>query len=223
VSEHPFSFSPPLPQELPIFPLGGALLLPRGRLPLNIFEPRYLHMIEDALGNGRFIGMIQPAEHQSHPVRDGCRLFEIGCVGRITQFAETPDGRFLITLIGQARFRVGEEIEGRNGYRRVRADYGSFGVDRTEDTRPIADRPRLVKAVRAFFASRRIDGDLSGIDEASDEVLVNSLSMASPFAPEEKQALLESADLQDRAGLLTALFEMAVSEGGAGPDTPARH
>jgi Lon protease-like protein len=213
-----FNFSPSPPEELAVFPLAGALLLPRGRLPLNIFEPRYLHMIDDALGNGRMIGMIQPAESQPHIVQGDCRLFDIGCVGRIVQFAETGDGRFLITLVGQARFRVAEEIDGRNGYRRVRADYKAFANDLKTGKAEIADRPRLIKAVRTFFSARGIDGDFDGIDQASDEMLVNSLSMASPFAPEEKQALLESADLQDRAGLLTALFEMALSEsGGPGP------
>ncbi len=220
-----FSLVVPPPAELPIFPLPGAMLLPRGRMPLNIFEPRYLRMVSDSLGAGRMIGMIQPSEPQPGLVEDDCMLFDVGCVGRIVQFAETGDGRFLITLAGQTRFRVAEEIAGRGGYRRVRADYSPFAGDGLEDGGPLPDRPRLIKAVRAYFSARGIAGDFSGIDDASDEMLVTSLCMGSPFLPEEKQALLESSDLGHRAGLLTALFEMAANEtpGEPGGDAPARH
>ena len=218
-----FRFAPEPPRELAVFPLPGALLLPRGRLPLNIFENRYLHLINDALGEGRMIGMIQPTAAQPPLDKPDCKLFGVGCVGRLIQFSESGDGRFVITLLGVCRFRVGAEIEGRHGYRRVRPDYAGFGADLLEDKKRLADRPRLIKAVRAYFAARHIEGDFSGIDQAGDEFLVNSLSMASPFLPEEKQALLESADLQDRADLLTALLEMALNEPPGRPDTPARH
>lgn len=218
-----FRFAAEPPKELAVFPLPGALLLPRGRLPLNIFESRYLHMIGDALGEGRMLGMIQPTEAQPALVKPDCKLYDIGCVGRIIQFSESGDGRFVITLLGVCRFRAVTEIEGRNGYRRVRADYGGFGADLIEDKKPLADRGRLIKAVRAFFTARGIEGDFAGIEQAGDEFLVNSLSMASPFRAEEKQALLESADLQDRAALLTALFEMALNEQPGMPDSLARH
>ena len=225
MSETAFNFAPPPPEELAVFPLSGALLLPRGRLPLNIFENRYLNMIGDALAAGRMIGMIQPAERQPHIVEGNCPLFDVGCVGRITQFAESGDGRILMTLLGVGRFRIARELPDRNGYRRVQADYAGFTVDIDEDSCTIADRPRLLKAVNAFFSARGVDSDMSGIDQASDEYLVNALAMASPFSAEEKQALLESADLQDRAAMLTALFEMALSGGvdGMDPDNQARH
>jgi Lon protease-like protein len=225
VSEAAFDFAPPPPEELAVFPLSGALLLPRGRLPLNIFENRYLNMVGDAMAAGRMIGMIQPAERQPHIVEGNCPLFDVGCIGRITQFAETGDGRIMMTLLGVGRFRIDRELSDRNGYRRVQADYAGFSVDIDDDISTIADRPRLLKAVNAFFSARGVDSDMAGIDKASDEYLVNALAMASPFSPEEKQALLESADLQDRAAMLTALFEMALSSGpgGATPDNQARH
>ncbi len=207
---------PPLPETLPIFPLTGVLLLPRARLPLNIFEPRYLAMTRDALGGERLIGMVQPSD----PGEGGMSpaVYTIGCAGRITAFAETDDGRYLITLTGVSRFRIREELPLRSGYRRVVAQWGEFAGDLIQDDAGF-DRQRLVRGLRAFFAARQIEADWDMIDKASGEHLVASIAMLCPFAPSEKQALLEAADLAARAELLTALVEMAAvaatPEGGA--------
>ena len=212
----------PLPEILSIFPLPGALLLPRGRLPLNIFEPRYLRMILDALGQGRMIGMVQTTGPEPHPVSDSASIYDIGCAGRITAFAETDDGRLLVTLTGVSRYRIGGELEMVNGYRRVDPDYTEFEGDLADTEGGIPDRSRLLKVVRVYFAAKRIEADWSAFGKASDEAVVTSLSMLCPLAPGEKQALLESASLGERGEMLTSLLEMAVREGGS-PTTTALH
>ncbi len=204
------SDSRPLPDILPIFPLTGVLLLPRGRLPLNIFEPRYLSMIEDALGQGRVIGMIQPAEAGSESKYENPEVYKIGCVGRMISFAESGDGRFLITLAGVNRFRIASELPLNRGYRRVRAAYDAFVGDRAEESGRIADRERLLAAVRDFFKVKEIKAEWKPITEATDEALVTTLSMVCPFDPREKQALLECNGLRARAELLTVIMELAV-------------
>ena len=212
-----------LPGILPVFPLAGVLLLPRGRLPLNIFEPRYLAMTRDALGGERLIGMIQPQDPAlGGPNSDDMNppLYPVGCAGRITQFSETDDGRFLITLTGVSRFRIREELPLLSGYRRVVPDWGAFAADRDAAPRPGFDRARLVRGLKSFFAMHQISADWEAIDKAPGEHLVTSLAMACPFAPSEKQALLEAADPDGRAELLTTLVEMAAlkptSEEGGG-------
>jgi len=200
-----------LPEILPIFPLSGVLLLPRGRLPLNIFEPRYLAMTRDALGGERLIGMIQP----TGPIAAGEMnppVYPVGCAGRMTQFSETDDGRYLITLTGVSRFRVVEELPLLSGYRRVVPDWRPFAGDRNAAGDLGFDRERLLRGLRSYFAQRQISADFDAIDKAPGEYLVTSLAMACPFAPSEKQALLEAADLEARAELLTALVEMAAIE-----------
>ena len=211
-----------LPTELPIFPLPGALLLPRGRLPLNIFEPRYLNMTQDALGAGRMIGMIQPKISEPGLVEDGIEVFTTGCAGRVVSFSETDDGRFMITLLGVCRFRIAQEIKARDGYRRVDPDYEPFAGDLEADPTALADRARLVAAVDAFFAAKGIEGDRDAIVKAEDEPLVTALAMLCPLGVEEKQALLESADTADRGLLMTGLLEMAVRVGDQ-PTQAARH
>jgi uncharacterized protein len=214
----------PLPGVLPVFPLTGILLLPRGRLPLNIFEPRYLAMTRDALGGERLIGMIQPSEPQDDNRGRGLAnppLYPVGCAGRVTQFSETDDGRFLITLTGLSRFRIVEELPLLSGYRRVVPDWAPFAQDRMPAGEPRFDRDRLLRGLKGYFAQRGISADLDAIERAPGEYLVTSLAMACPFAPSEKQALLEAADLDARAELLTALVEMAAveppgEEGGGG-------
>lgn len=201
-----------LPETLPIFPLTGALLLPHARLPLNIFEPRYLSMVTAALGQGRFMGMIQPKKAPSDPVPDDVAVYDTGCAGRITSFAETDDGRFLITLLGVCRFRIARELDRVAGYRQIVPNFAPFASDLDHDPGAAADRRRLVRAVRGYFALRSIDGDWNAINEASNEALVTSLAMICPFEPREKQALLECAGVTERAALLTALMEMAVHE-----------
>lgn len=214
-------FDPPfdeLPATLPIFPLAGALLLPGGRLPLNIFEPRYLQMTRDALAGDRLIGMIQPTAPEEPGKRQP--LFGMGCAGRIVSFAETEDGRYLITLAGMARFRIRTEIATAGGYRRVEADFSPFAADMADETETEMDRARLVRALRGFFQQQGIAADWDSIDKTSDRLLVVSLAMVCPFQPEEKQALLEAADGTERARVLTALLEMGLLATGA--DT-ARH
>ena len=203
------------PAILPIFPLTGVLLLPRGRLPLNIFEPRYLAMTRDALGGQRLIGMVQPSEPQDDG-RGGGGLnppvYPVGCAGRVTQFSETDDGRFLITLTGVSRFRIREELPLLDGYRRIAPGWQPFAHDRERPGKPEFDRERLIRGLKSYFAQRQIQADFEAIEKAPGEYLVTSLAMACPFAPSEKQALLEAADPDERARLLTTLVEMAATE-----------
>ena len=199
-----------LPETIPVFPLPGALLLPHGHLPLNIFEPRYLNLTADALGQGRMMGMVQPVHAEPDPVSDTAELYRTGCLGRITSFAETDDGRFLITLTGVSRFRIVDELESVRGYRRVAARYDAFAHDLQEDAGATADRQRLLDAVRAYFQVQGIDTDWAAIKEAPDGALVTSLAMTCPFEPREKQALLECPGLIERGEFLTTLMEMAV-------------
>ena len=202
-----------LPARLPVFPLTGVLLLPRGKLPLNIFEPRYLAMTLHALGHGRAIGMIQPQE--------GCGdagdppLYRTGCLGRITSFSETQDGRFLVTLTGVARFDVAHELDKQQGFRLVGADWRPYRRD-LEEQEAALDRDHLCAALKPFFEQRGISADFDSIRSAPAERLVNTLAMVCPFAPREKQALLEAADTAERARLLVALVEMALKA----PSTP---
>ena len=198
-----------LPAEFPVFPLGGALLLPGGKLPLNIFEKRYLRMVDDALSEGRVIGMIQPDESR----RDGPTgpaLYRVGCVGRLSSFSETDDGRYLITLSGVIRFGVQVELEMRRGYRRVRADMARFQAD-LDDAEPAAiDRNGVLEALRAYFTAHGFDANWEAIDEMPDQALVNTLAMVCPFEPPEKQALLEAQTDEERATTLLTLLQMGV-------------
>ncbi|MBV9859095.1 MAG: LON peptidase substrate-binding domain-containing protein [Alphaproteobacteria bacterium] len=210
----------PLPEAIPIFPLPGVLLLPRGRLPLNIFEPRYLAMTRDALGGERLIGMIQPSDpgmRETNPP-----LYPTGCAGRITSFSEADDGRFLITLTGVSRFRIRRELPLLSGYRRVVADWDPFAGDREpSDPTVEVDRERLLRALKAYFAQRQLSADWDAVQAASAEHLVTSIAMLCPFEPGEKQALLDAPDFAARASLLTAILEMAASA--AAPSSGTRH
>ena len=184
------------------------MLLPRGRLPLNIFEPRYLAMTRDAMGGERLIGMVQPSEP---PIREpNPSVYPTGCAGRITSFSETDDGRFLITLTGVSRFRIKEELPLLSGYRRAVAEWDDFADDRNVDEAGF-DRARLTRGLRNFFSQRQVQADWSAIDQAPGEHLVTSIAMMCPFAPNEKQALLEAKTLDERARLLTALIEMTLT------------
>ncbi len=218
-----------LPEALPIFPLSGVLLLPGGRLPLNIFEPRYLAMFFDALGGHRMIGMLQPTmpggfAGDGLPSEGGPPPVEgVGCAGRIVAFSETDDGRLLITLAGLIRFETGKELPlHANGYRRVIPNYERFRDDLDDESEIELDRTRLTAALEGYFRARKLQGDWSGLKRASDDNLVTSLAMVCPFAPSEKQALLEAPDGSARARLLIALLEMAAMGGGE-PETPSRH
>jgi hypothetical protein len=205
------AFSPrlaDLPSEIAVFPLTGALLLPRGRLPLNIFEPRYLAMTQDALGQGRLFGMVQPDARG----KSGPGLYRIGCLGRISSFSETDDGRLLITLIGVTRFRILEELPlAPGGYRRVRADYADFFTDLLEAEPPLLDRPALLGALRPYFQARGIEANWDAVEQTPDALLVTMLAMVCPFDPPEKQALLEAAEGSERAEMLVALLRMGAA------------
>jgi len=206
-----------LPATIPLFPLSGALLLPRAQLPLNIFEPRYLAMVDHALCADRCIGMIQPASGAGSGL-GAPPLRSVGCIGRITQFAETGDGRYFITLTGIARFRISEELEAPTPFRQCRGDYRPFAGDLVCAPQPrMLDRAALLDALKRFAKARQIRIDWEEVDRADDEALVNALSIMSPFGAEEKQALLEASDLVTRADLLVAITEIEIAghEGGA--------
>jgi uncharacterized protein len=206
--DNPNTAAEPLPEILPVFPLTGVLLLPRGQLPLNIFEPRYLAMFRDAMAGARLIGMVQPSDP---PIREmNPAVYPTGCAGRITSFSETEDGRFLVTLTGLSRFRIKEELPLLSGYRRVVPDWDDFANDRDPDEAGF-DRARLVQGLRTFFTQRQVQADWEAIERAPGEHLVTSIAMMCPFAPNEKQALLEAKTLAERARLLTALIEMTAT------------
>jgi Lon protease-like protein len=206
-----------LPQAIPVFPLDGAILLPGGELPLQVFEPRYLNMVDDAMAGDRMIGMIQT---RAGGERERPNLATVGCAGRITSFAETADGRYLITLTGICRFEVAEELAVRSPYRQVRARFERFADDVTdeEDPPPGIDRPRFAKALKRYLNRRELDIDWETASGAPLEALVTSLSMGLPFDAAEKQALLEAPGLKVRLEALTALLEIdAMHDGDDAP------
>ncbi|MBS0547475.1 MAG: LON peptidase substrate-binding domain-containing protein [Proteobacteria bacterium] len=217
-----------MPDTLPIFPLSGVLLLPGGKLPLNIFEPRYLSMIFDSLAGHRMIGMVQPVQPGGFagdglPDDDGKpKVHQVGCAGRIVSFNETEDGRLLLALSGVARFRIGRELDlAQGGYRRVSAAFSPYRTDLDyADEMVTLDRERLMAGLAAFFRGKNLSTDWDAVKKADDLNLVNSLSMVLPFGPVEKQALLEAEDTSARAKLLVAFLEMAAFE--PPPDTPQR-
>ncbi|NRB01924.1 MAG: LON peptidase substrate-binding domain-containing protein [Rhodobacteraceae bacterium] len=201
-----------LPQTIPVFPLPGALLLPRARLPLHIFEPRYLQMFDDALKTQtRLIGMVQPNEV---PGRSGNGLHTIGCAGRLTQFSETEDNRYLITLTGISRFRVQKEVEGFTPYRRCEVTWDGFHRDLGQsEADGVFDREGFLTLLGKFFDSKGLSADWETLKEADDELLINSLSMMLDFEPEDKQALLEAPSLSTRRETLVTLIEFALRGG----------
>ena len=215
-----FGFRKPedLPRMIPIFPLPGALLLPRTELPLNIFEPRYLNMIDDALSGDRLIGMIQPTPSARDPMHPD--LCDVGCVGRITTFSETDDGRYLITLTGVCRYRAARELDAKTPYRQVEAAYDDFGDDLlpSHQTERI-DRARLSTSLRHYVEANGFKADWGAVEEAPAEALVNALATLCPFEPEEKQALLEAPDLRARCDALITLLEIDSAGSGAPPSS----
>jgi uncharacterized protein len=209
-----------LPEIVPIFPLTGVLLLPRGKLPLNVFEPRYLAMTEDALSGNRMIGIIQPSDPLSRASVPP--VYPIGCAGRITSFSETDDGRYLITLTGVCRFETVRELPIVRGYRRVDVSWERFAADLEEPGPALFDRARLVEGLRTYFKIQGISANWDAIESTPDERLVTSLAMICPFEPSEKQALLECGSLSERASMMIAIIEMSVLDKRGG-DTMARH
>jgi uncharacterized protein len=209
-----------LAEIIPVFPLPGALLLPRGQMPLNIFEQRYLAMVDDAFRDGhRLIGMIQPdvshSRDEAHP-----KLFRVGCVGRITQLAESGDGRYILELTGIARFKVIEEPTVLTPYRQCRVDYFPYIDDFTaRKGEEAVDREALLAALSQFLKANNLKVDWEGIENAPNEALVNALAMMSPYGPPEKQAMLEAPDLKTRAEILIAITEMDLAKKRTSSDT----
>jgi len=204
-----------LPDTIPVFPLPGALLLPRSRLPLHLFEPRYLAMLDDVLKtSNRLIGMVQPYDGPG----GGSKLHSIGCAGKVTAFSETEDGRYMITLSGASRFRITEEVEGFTPYRRCNVNWQGFDRDLgpvEKDT--TFDRPKFMETLGRFLTENGLSTDWESLGEAEDELLINSLSMLCPFEPEDKQALLEAPSLTTRRETLMTLIEYSL-RGGSGEE-----
>jgi uncharacterized protein len=199
---------------IPVFPLSGALLLPRGQMPLNVFEPRYVAMIDMALATHRIIGMIQPMEDDDGP-HIAPKLYSVGCAGRITQIAETGDGRYVLSLTGISRFRVARELGVMTPFRQCEVDYAPFAADlEPRAGEEAVDRKALLGALKAFGERNDMPIDWDSVNEAPNEALVNALSMMSPFGAKEKQALLEAPDLKTRADVLVAITEMELARAG---------
>ncbi|WP_321334355.1 LON peptidase substrate-binding domain-containing protein [Breoghania sp.] len=204
-----------LPEIIPVFPLPGALLLPRGELPLQIFEPRYLAMVDWALAHDRLIGMIQPVFTATEDELSGNPdLCKVGCAGRITGFVESGDGRYHLTLTGVARFRLLEEIDRHTAFRQARVSFGDFACDLSESDGTSVDRAALLNTLKAYLEANNLETDWESVRKASTEILVNALSMMSPYGPAEKQALLEAPDLKARAETLIAITEMELARSG---------
>lgn len=199
-----------LPDTIPVFPLPGALLLPRSHLPLHLFEPRYLQMLDDVLKTeSRLIGMIQPYGKDS-------KLHSIGCAGRVTAFSETDDGRYMITMSGRSRFRILNEVDGFTPYRRCKVSWQGFERDLGASERDASfNRPAFMKSLGRYFEEENLSTDWDSLQEADDELLINSLSMLCPFEPEDKQALLEAPSLTTRRETLMTLIEFSLRGGSA--------
>ncbi|MEE9315217.1 MAG: LON peptidase substrate-binding domain-containing protein [Rhizobiaceae bacterium] len=204
-----------LEDQIALFPLSGALLLPSGNMPLNIFEPRYLAMVDDAMRGNRLIGVIQPrfdlAEGNGGDDEADGQLCAIGCVGRLTAFQESGDGRMMINLAGVNRFRLKKELEMRNGYRFAKVAYFEHDLDENPEASKAVDREGLLETFKQFLEANDMDADWDGVREAGNQTLVNTLSMMSPFGPAEKQALLEAPDLKTRAETLVAITEIMLA------------
>ena len=202
-----------LPDAVPVFPLEGALLLPGGRMPLNIFEPRYLEMVDHVLGHARLIGMVQPRLDGAVRADGEPLLSEVGCLGRLTSFAETGDGRCLISLQGVCRFRVASEITVKSPFRQCRITPFIADLDPEAGASEV-DRTALLKAFRAYLKANDLDADWESVSRAENATLVNALAMMAPYGPAEKQALLEAPDLKSRAETLIAITEIELARDG---------
>ncbi len=208
ISEDPFGVPfNGLPTELPVFPLPGAMLLPYGRMPLNIFEPRYLKMVMDSLKQSRLIGMVQPLEQLSDPISEETALFHVGCAGRITAFAESDDGRFLITLKGVCRFKIKKELEKNGFYRRVIPDFYAFKEDLSFDS-PNINREGLLPVLKDYLELKGIKVDMADFVNIEDRFLIPTLSLINTFGFREKQAILETRNISEMATVIISLMEM---------------
>lgn len=204
-----------LPTRIPVFPLRGAILLPRATLPLNVFEPRYLAMLDDVIAGSRILGVVQPMPGEDEgesPAGKSIGLRHVGCAGRVTAFQELDDGRLIITLTGISRFDVVSEETTAKPYRTVAVDYHRFAADLTEGMgEELVDRENLLRVLRNYLDANRLKADWNAIQRSPNELLINALSIMSPYGPEEKQALLEAQDLRTRAKVLVALAEMELA------------
>lgn len=208
-----FASAGELPPTLPLFPVAGALLLPRRPIQLTVFEPRYLTLLDDVLSGERLIGMIQPSagEEASEPKPELCA---VGCAGRVVQFAEMGDGRCFLSLMGVARFRIAKELTTLTPYRIIRPDYEPFAVDFVEGAgEKEVDRDSLLKALREYAKANELKVAWDDVQKAPNEALVNALSMMSPYGAKEKQALLEAPDLKSRADILVAISQIDLARG----------
>jgi hypothetical protein len=209
---------PDLPEEMPVFPLSGAVVMPGVQLPLNIFEPRYLNMVQAALASDHMIGMVQPVGAGDRP-NDEPPLHRIGCAGRITSYSETNDGRIIMVLTGICRFAVGEELSPVDGYRRVRPDWRDFESDYESDESPLPDRDRFLSSLRNFCDQRGVEVPWDDLEKMADGELVNLLCAHLPLVADDKQALIETVDLDERAQLMRGLMDMsALASGGVAVD-----
>jgi len=206
-----------LPKEIPIFPLTGALLLPGGQLPLNIFEPRYLQMVDAALCAGRWFGLVQPCQANTETVSDIHPLFNTGCLGRITTFSETGDGRYLLSILGVCRFKIKVELSQPHGFRRIIPNYSEFSSDFGSNQLEVGEREALSNALRRYFKKDGYEVDWESMEKTSDEMFVTSVAMACSLKPAEKQALLEAPDLSARTACLIAILEIANYDIGTQP------
>lgn len=198
-----------LPENIPIFPLEGALLLPGGDLPLNIFEPRFIAMVDAALGQGRWIGMVQPRQNQKDKGAEMQTLFSVGCAGQISSFSATKDSRYLITLTGVCRFSITTELAQTSGFRRVEPDFMEFKDDLEPQPLDGEQREDLFRALKDYLGWSGYDADWDALENTPDHALVASMAMACPFAPAEKQALLEASSLVTRTQCLVTMLDMA--------------
>lgn len=212
-----------LPARIPVFPLRGAILLPRATLPLNIFEPRYLDMIDDVMSGARVIGILQPrisGDDEESPIEKTAGLRSVGCAGRVTSYQELDDGRLIITLTGITRFECVGETETDTPYRIMSVSYDKFASDLTEGLgEELVDRQNLLRVLKTYLEVNRLKTDWSTIQRASNEFLINALSVMCPYGPEEKQALLEAKDLRSRAEVLVALAEIDLASNGSSGTT----
>ena len=214
-----------LPPRIPVFPLRGAILLPRALLPLNVFEPRYLEMLNSVISGSRVLGIVQPGRNAGvtgpeSPESNTAALKSVGCAGRVTSYQELDDGRLMITLTGVARFEILDEAVTELSYRIATVSYDRFARDFTAGLgEEQVDRPNLLRVLKAYLESNKLEADWNSIQRASSETLINALSVMAPYGPEEKQALLEAADLRQRAEVLVALAEMQLAAGGGAGGT----
>ena len=198
-----------LPKNLPIFPLPGAMLLPHGRMPLNIFEPRYIKMIIDSLKQSRMIGLVQPLEFLPGPIPDKTPVFHIGCAGRITNFAEIDDGRFMITLQGICRFKIEKELEDKYAYRQVKPDFNDFKQDLSFEN-PAINREKFFRILSNYIKLKGIDVNAEDLLKIENRFLIPTLVMINPFDFREKQAILETPNIGDIVDIIISLMEMDI-------------